>query len=304
MRQHDEQHSHSSSSVTAAAVPIAAAMASSAVQNAATILAVNAATATAAASLATMIPTKEHQPQQRARSMSDASSELSSVLSDTAGSEDDDDDNTGSGGAAGNKRRRKNRSTPPTSLDEPRAGAGGHTPRKRTYVKRANRAAAAWQAEEEVKDRKEYLHQGLYAPSLNRGVTAREQRKGVMIKQLQPKRLSAKEKAKISDNFKFKLPLHHGATLLEQRRDFRLPWDILQDFDLSRLPDSVEGVAYRSDALDRVGRSKNPTHYREIHQSRCPTLFPGVLTFAPRDSKDEAAENSRQPPQGRNTYSN
>jgi hypothetical protein len=190
-------------------------------------------------------------PVVRNRSCSDASSDLSSILSSLEDSDSSEDD------APAAKRRRKNQSTPPTDIDEPQ--------RKRAPGKRGGRSV---QREEDVADRKVYLTQGLYSGVAGNNGIVREQRKQVVAKAHKPKPLTWRDKERISNELRLELPLHHGLALLAEKRDFRLPWDILQDFDLSRLPDTVEGLTFRSDALDRIGLDKTPTWYRSIAQSK------------------------------------
>ena len=192
-------------------------------------------------------PTINTMARVRPRARSDASSALSSLLSSLS-SEDEES-------APIVKRRRKNTSNPPILIDEMH-------PRKRAPGKRGGKAI---QLEADVPDRKEYLFQGLYAPLRQGAGSGRDQRKN-SIKP--PKAKLFRSRDEISQNFKFDLPLHYGETLLEEQRIFRLPWDVLQDFDLARLPESVEGLAFRSDALDRIGRYKIPTFYRKIPNSR------------------------------------
>lgn len=118
------------------------------------------------------------------------------------------------------------------------------------------------QSEYDVKDRKEYLDAGLYAPIRGNSQPGRQAR----AKQAKSGRL-VRTVAEIAANFRMDLPLHHGLAVMEQKRDFRLPYDVLNDFDLSKLPDTVEGTAFRSDALDRVGQHEDPTNYRPIKTS-------------------------------------
>lgn len=175
----------------------------------------------------------------RPRATSDASSALSSVASSSASPP---------------AKRWKGQSTPPTSIDEPR-------PSKRAAGRRGGRAI---QSEYDVKDRKEYLDAGLYAPTRGNSQPGRAAR----VKQAKANtgRL-LKTVAEIAANFRMELPQQDGLTVMQEQRDFRLPCDILNDFDLSRLPDTVEGTAYRSDALDRLGQDEWPTTYRTIKQS-------------------------------------
>jgi hypothetical protein len=179
----------------------------------------------------------------RPRSASSASSALSSLASS------DSEDST----APPPTKRRKNQSTPPTSIDEPRPN------NKRAPGKRG---AKAVQSEYDVKNRKAYLDAGLYASTRGSTQPGRQAR----AKQVKNARL-LKTVAEIAASFRMDLPLHHGLAVIEQRRDFRLPYDILNDFDLSKLPDTVEGTAYRSDALDRIGQYENPTTFRPIKTS-------------------------------------
>lgn len=176
----------------------------------------------------------------RPRSASSASSELSSVASSTA---------------TPPAKRRKGQSTPTTSIDEPRPNA------KRAAGKRGGRAV---QSEYDVKDRKDYLDAGLYAPARGNSQPGRAARaklakstSGRLIKTI----------AEIAGNFRMDLPQQAGLASMDQEREFSLPYDVLNDFDLSRLPDTVEGTVFRSDALDRLGVDEQPTNYRTIKNS-------------------------------------
>lgn len=179
------------------------------------------------------------------------SSVLSSVPSSDLSSLDSEDDVSAKRLV---KRRRKNILTPPTSLDEPGS--------KRTHKRKLIREGPS---EYDVEDRKEYLEAGLYSGATNStgtGSRVKMQRRSTSGKG----RLS-RSLEEIAKDFRLGLPLYHGMSLLQQERDFRLPWDIRNDFDLSCLPETAEGVKYRSDAWDRIGRQKTPTPYKQISQS-------------------------------------
>lgn len=165
------------------------------------------------------------------------------------------------------KRRRKNMLTPPTSVDEPNS-------------KRANgrKLIREGPTEYDVEDRKEYFEAGLYSGATNNlGKNAGRAKMQRRITAKGAVRLS-RPLEEVVENFKFGLPLFHGLTLLQQERDFRLPWDIRNDFDLSCLPETAEGLTFRSDAWDRVGRQKKPAPYKQISQSMSYPKYDFVLT--------------------------
>jgi len=220
----------------------------------------------------------------RARSGSTASksSEMSSELSDL------DIDNTvavpvttsSMKKVVKRRRRASGGSTPPTSVDDddaapPLASKKVKMPASYRHGKQAlvDRSKLPF-PEEDVQDRKEYLQVGLYAlvqPKSSQTSSSRVQKRqktAASTSTSKPAKLSAKTVEHISSTFTWGLPLHYGATILEQQRTFRLPWDVLSDFDLSRLPDTPEGVAFRSDALDRIGKQKVPTFYKNISQNK------------------------------------
>lgn len=178
----------------------------------------------------------------------DASSVLSSVSSsDLSSLDSEEDDNV----KRPTKRRCKNVGTPETSVDERTTKGAG----RKMIIKEGQSAF-------DVVDRKEYFESGLYSGATNSSSgKTRVKRTAKSIGRL------SRPLEEIVQNFTFGLPLHHGKTLLEQGRDFRLPWDILNDFDLAYLPETPEGLRYRSDALDRVGRQMKPTAYKHISQS-------------------------------------
>lgn len=184
-----------------------------------------------------------------------SSSDLSSILS----SEDE---------APTRKRQRvKGSNTPPTSVDD---DEDDEIVQQR--LARKARAAALRiqremeeiaQAEQDVPDRKLYLLAGLYASSNNaRGVQSRRK-----TNKHTAKRGNAVNTDELAETFKFELPMHHGTTILNEERNFRLPWDIQNDFDLSTLPVTVDGLKFRSDALDRISRQKQPPPFKHIAQS-------------------------------------
>jgi hypothetical protein len=178
----------------------------------------------------------------------DVSSGLSSVDSSDLSSVEDSEDEAHANRAVG-KRRRRNRSTPPSSVGE--------------YTKR-RKAVKSGPTEYDVPDRKTYFEAGLYSGATNNagGTRGRVKRTAKIADKL------SKPREEVIQSFKFNLPMFHGMTILGQNRDFRLPWDILNDFDLSRLPDTPEGLIFRSSALDRFGRQKKPPAYKHISQSR------------------------------------
>lgn len=182
----------------------------------------------------------------------EASSVLSSVPSSDLSSVASEDDSEVQPPL---KRRRRNARTPPTSMDEPTA--------KRGTIKKTVKAGPT---EEDVVDRKTYFEAGLYSGATNSHNNARRV-KSQRAFTSGTQRLSRSIEDIVHD-FKLDLPLFYGQTLLEQQRDFRLPWDIINDFDLSYLPETPEGLKYRSDALDRVGRQMKPTFYKHISQSK------------------------------------
>lgn len=181
----------------------------------------------------------------------DASSILSSVPSSDLSDLDSEEDTL----RRPLKRRRKNMLTPPTSVDEPTS--------KRVYGRKAIREGPS---EYDVEDRKEFFEAGLYSGAtntMNNNGRVKMQRRsaakgtGRLLRPIE----------EIVKDFKLGLPLFHGLKLLEEKREFRLPWDIRNDFDLSCLPESAEGLKFRSDAWDRVGRQKKPAPYKQISQS-------------------------------------
>ena len=198
-------------------------------------------------------------------------------------------------------KQRKNRadgSTPPTSAD-----GSSQQKRKKTGASGLRASQGPGKSEYEVKDRKAYLDAGLYNAAVN-AASGQKQQPGRLartasVNRSKPARPSKATLEAMARTFTWELPLHHGATLLEQHRDFRLPWDILNDFDLSRLPDTVEGVAYRSDALDRMSEWKHPAPYKQIKQSECcramaPTDMGYRLSSAFRPSTSQTAWSGEQ----------
>jgi hypothetical protein len=68
--------------------------------------------------------------------------------------------------------------------------------------------------------------------------------------------------------FSFTLPLHQGAIILEKEKDFRLPLDLMQDYESGRL---FGWTDYES--------SKKPPRYIRVLQSKLlePFLMPSLL---------------------------
>ena len=197
---------------------------------------------------------------------SDASSALSALSSDTEADEAAAAEVVKS--APKQRKKRADGSTPPTSAD-----GSSQQKRKKLGASGLRASQGPGKSEYEVKDRKAYLDAGLYNAAVN-AASGQKQQPGRLartasVNRSKPARPSKATLEAMARTFTWELPLHHGATLLEQSRDFRLPWDILNDFDLSRLPDTVEGVAYRSDALDRMSEWKHPAPYKQIKQSEC-----------------------------------
>lgn len=224
------------------------------------------------------------------RSRSDSSSACSIVSSELSDLDEEMETTTSKRSKGAKRRRVSDGSTPPTSVGDDATSEGGCALAKKAASNKKVKMPGSYNPkgkamdrskmpfpEEDVVDRKEYLQVGLYAavqptqPSSSRLQKRQQQDKrkkaAASCSTTKQGKLSAKTIETISNSFTWGLPLHYGATLLEQKRIFRLPWDILNDFDLSRLPATPEGIAFRSDALDRIGKQKVPTVYKNIAQS-------------------------------------
>lgn len=180
----------------------------------------------------------------------DASSALSSVPSSDLSSLSSDED-----AKPARKRRRKVYSTPGTSIDEPS--------RKSSNMQLSFKPSMC---DYDTVDRKDYLRAGLYSGATN-SMSGTGRVKSQQKVDAKGRIQLSRPIDEITRTFKFGIPLFHGESLLGQHRTFRLPWDILSDFDLSRLPETPEALRHRSDALDRVGTQMKPTSYKSISQS-------------------------------------
>lgn len=195
---------------------------------------------------------------QHARNVSSIStSDLSCLSSDLSSVDSSDDEDA----VARKKRRRRGSTTPPGSQDGERA-------QKRVKARAApakrQRSTRSRQTEEDVPDRKLYLVAGLYSGGQT-SVADRSapRRSSVAIS----KRGSGRSMNDIAASFVFGLPQSHGLRRIEEDREFALPWDINNDFNLSFLPDTVDGIKFRSDALDRLGADMQHPPYQYLKQS-------------------------------------
>lgn len=227
----------------------------------------------------------------RARSVSNASSSsLSSLASSNVS------DTPVKKRKLANRTKKSGGSTPPTSIDGRSSlassenssahSAAAWAKKRRALLNR--RGGRPFELEEDVEDRKVYLTCGLYAPSAHlhnakpaaivnekalgrarRQVTGKDSltasRNGPQKGKKKASVLTGARREAAERNFSFGLPIHHGETLLAKQRDFKLPWDILNDFDLGRVPETEEGAQYRAATLDRIGQYKEPGSYKTIH---------------------------------------